>query len=129
MKPSAGLRRPRLWLAGWIALQAATLVVCLLPMPAVPVAMAHFDKIEHLAGYALLAAYTVMLFPARRARWRGLAVVFALGAAIEALQSLVPWRSNDALDLVANAAGIALGALVAATPLRGALAWCDARLP
>jgi len=126
---SPRLRRPRAWLAGWIALQVATLVVCLLPMPAVDVRLPHIDKLEHLAGYAVLGAYTVMLFESRRARLRGLAVVFALGMAIEALQSLVPWRGNDALDLVANGLGVLLGAAVAKTPLRGALAWLDARLP
>ena len=123
----ASLRRPRLWLGTWLALMALTVIVSLLPMPRVPVSIDHFDKVEHVAGYAVLAGYASMLFARRRAlAW---AAVFALGVAIEGLQTLVPWRSGgDVPDMLANAAGVMLGAAVAFTPLRGLLPWLDRRL-
>lgn len=55
-------RRPRFWLGAWVAMLGATVIVCLLPMPAIAPRIDHFDKIEHAVGYALLAAYAAMLF-------------------------------------------------------------------
>jgi VanZ family protein len=103
-------RRPRLWLAGWIALLVATVVVCVVPLPSAIHAPAQFDKLEHALGYVVLALYAANLFAqarARRAAWLGLLL---FGAAIEGLQALTPWRSADPLDLLANLGGIALGA-------------------
>ena len=123
----APLRRPRLWLGAWIAMLAATVVVSLLPMPSVPVHIENFDKIEHLVGYALLAAYASMLFAAPR--WPAWLAVFALGIVIEGLQTLVPWRSGgDVADMLANGVGVLAGAAVARTPLRHALAWFERRV-
>lgn len=118
-------RRPRLWLGAWAAMLAATVVVCLLPMPPIAPRIDHFDKIEHAVGYALLAAYAAMLFATRRGLLAACAGLVALGIAIEGLQALVPWRGADALDVVANTAGIAFGALLAP---RGVLQWLDRRL-
>lgn len=100
--------------AAWFVLMALTVIVSLMPMPEVPVSIDHFDKIEHGVGYAILAAIGVLVYPA----WRACLAVFVLGAAIEGLQLLVPWRSGgDVYDVLANTVGIAIGAL-AALPLR-----------
>lgn len=122
-------RHPRLWLRAWLAMLALTVVVSMLPMPDVPVDIAHGDKIEHFVGYALLAAYAAMLFEARRARARAYAAVVALGVAIEGLQTLVPWRSGgDLADMAANLLGVAAGSLAARTRLCHALQRIEARL-
>ena len=120
--------RPRLWLHLWFVLLALALLVSLAPMPEIEVPMAHFDKLEHLVGYAVLAAYAGMLFGTRRARGAGFGAVLALGVAIEGLQALVPWRSAEVLDLLANALGVTIGVAISATPLRHALQWLDTRL-
>ena len=122
-------RRPALWRGAWVAMIAATLIVCLVPMPPTTVSIEHFDKIEHLAGYFLLSAYAAMLFATRAALGRAMLGLLALGASIEVLQALLPWRSTDAFDMVANSIGVFAGALVAFTPLRGTLQWLDRRLP
>ena len=115
-------RRPRLWLRAWFAMMALTLVVCLLPMPTLPLTVVHGDKLEHFIGYALLSAYAGMLFEVVRMRRWAYAVLLALGALIEGLQTFVPWRSGgDLADMAANALGVAIGMIVASTPLRYAL--------
>jgi VanZ family protein len=106
--------RPRLWFAGWIALLVATVMVCLVPLPGAIRPPGQLDKLEHALGYVLLALYAANLFArarARRAAWLGLVL---LGAGIEGVQALIPWRSAEPLDLVANVGGIALGAALGA---------------
>ncbi len=115
--PLRPLRFTRCWLAGWIAALLATVAVCLLPMPAIAPSVDHVDKIEHALGFALLGAYAAMLFDGRHALLRAGAGLIAFGAAIELLQIGVPWRSGDPYDLIADAAGVAIGcSITAATP-------------
>lgn len=119
-------RRPRWWLGIWLCALAATLLICLLPMPAIALQIDDTDKLAHTLGHAALAAYAVMLFAPLRAVWLALAGLLVFGVAIELLQTLVPWRSGgDPLDMLANAIGTALGACMRLTPLRGALQWAD----
>lgn len=120
--------RPRLWLRLWWLLLAATLLVCLLPLPPVPAPVSHFDKLEHGLGYAVLSAYAAMLFASGRSVLLAALGLCLYGGAIEGLQSWVPWRSTDPLDAVFNALGAALGALLWFTPAAGTLQWVDRRL-
>lgn len=125
---TAGLRdfrRPRFWLGTWITMLAATVLVCLLPMPHSVPTVDHFDKFEHLAGYAILAAYAAMLFATPRARLRAGGMLILLGLALEGMQGWVPWRSADPLDAMANTVGVALGLLLAMTPASSALQRLD----
>lgn len=118
------LRWPRLWRALGAVLVLALVVVCLIPEPPDPVPMRQSDKLYHVAGYALLAGWSVQLF-APPALWPRLLALLVLGVALEGVQALLPWRSADVLDAVANAAGVGLGALLAATPLAHALQWFE----
>lgn len=122
-------RHPRLWLMLWWMLLALTLIVCLLPMPRLAPQVEHFDKFEHIAGHAALAAFAAMLYATRRALLKAGVGLLLLGLLIEALQALVPWRSADALDLLANAIGTLLGLALAMTPAARLLQWLDRRLP
>jgi VanZ family protein len=66
------------------------------------------DKIVHSLGYASLALIPPLLFSWRRM----LAVVFslsALGLLLEFAQKLVPGRTCDMADFLANNIGLALG--------------------
>jgi VanZ family protein len=121
-------RRPRLWLLLWIIALKLGLIVCLLPLPAIAVPSG-FDKIEHAVGYFLLAAYAVMLFARGRSLGFALLGLLAFGALVEALQALVPWRSAELMDWVANAIGVVLGAGLVFTPASAALQWVDRKLP
>jgi VanZ family protein len=110
-------RHPWVWLGIWCAALAATLFVCLVPLPAMDAPVLRFDKLHHALGHALLAAWAAMLFDRRRALLRACVGLLLFGLAIEGLQALLPWRSAELLDIAANALGVALGAAIAATPL------------
>jgi VanZ family protein len=121
------LRHARTWrLLARLGL-VATLLVSLAPLPDLGVRVEHGDKYEHLVWYfALTLWYAQLVAPRRALAWRALGL-FALGAAIEALQGLTAWRSADWRDLVANAAGIAIGLALGLTPARDWLARLEAR--
>ena len=123
------LRRPRLWLSLGVLLLALTMLVSLVPLPRLNLPLPGFsiDKLEHGLGYAVLAAYAAMLFaPGRALALAGVGLV-GYGLLIEGLQTLVPWRYGDLYDAAANTLGVALGLLLAATPLARALQWLDTR--
>ncbi len=70
-----------------------------------------WDKLDHLATFAVLALLAVGAFPGRRAAI-GLGLL-GYGVAIELIQAWVPGRSAEVGDAVADALGIALGMAVA----------------
>lgn len=121
-------RRPWLWLSLWALGWAMCIVLSLAPPPSLD-APPQSDKLGHLLAYFVLSAYAVTLF--RRFRTQvlaGLALV-ALGIGLEFAQALLTdTRSGDPRDALANALGVALGLVVAATPLARALQRIDARL-
>ncbi|HET6604685.1 MAG TPA: VanZ family protein [Xanthomonadaceae bacterium] len=114
--PTRALRWPRLWQAVG-ALGIATLViVCVIPEPPDPLPLASADKLYHVLGYALLAGWYVQLYERGAGLIQALLALLALGLVLEAVQALLPWRSAEAGDALANAAGVGLGGLLAATP-------------
>jgi len=68
------------------------------------------DKLLHLAAYVSFYLWGGVSFP--DARWRLPAVLLAYGVAIELLQSLTPYRTMSLADVVANALGLVLGAVL-----------------
>jgi VanZ family protein len=128
LSPLRDFHRPRLWLGVWLAAIAATLVLGVVPLPAIDAPVAHFDKIEHAVGYALLAASAACLFRPGRPLFGVLLALVALGIVIELLQALLPWRSAELMDALANAVGVAIGGALALTPLAGILQALDRRL-
>lgn len=94
----------------WALALAVVAVLSLLPRTALPEPVVS-DKIEHLCAYVVLGGLGGL---ASRGRPLGVFVaLFAFGAGLEALQTLVPGRFGDLADVLANAAGALLG-LVAA---------------
>lgn len=108
----------------WLLL-ASVLVAPGIPAP---LQLAHTDKLAHAAGFAVLAAYAVLL----RERWRALRdsllMLAAFGALLEGIQVLLPWRQGDWLDLAANWAGILVGSLLALSPWSDALVRLERRM-
>lgn len=130
MNPTAAstlnLRFERLWRGLGLFGLLAGLALSLLPIPPPPIELAYADKWQHLVGLALMMLYAGMLFPRQRLR-AGLGLLL-YGLGIELLQSLLPWRSAEWLDLLADASGIAVGLLLLNTPLRRLLSLLDALL-
>ncbi len=98
----------RLWLAiGW-AIVAAIVYGSVMHSPP-SLGFEQSDKLEHLGGYGLVMFWFCQLYRARRARL-GYALAFvALGVTLEFVQRWLGYRSFEVADMVADAAGVALG--------------------
>lgn len=109
---SAALARvpARLWVALFVAAQAALFVMALLPVPEHLVWVPFVDKIEHLASFFVLT--WLGLVAGVRPRWRLALLLVGLGVAIELAQALTSWRQGDVLDALADALGVGLGLLL-----------------
>lgn len=78
------------------------------------------DKLQHLFAFVALAASSALaMAPARRGNllwaqgWALAGVWLLYGALIEVMQAFIPGRQASWLDLLADAAGIALGLALA----------------
>lgn len=107
------LRWPRLWWALWLAGMAIGAYLSLragaLREPVVP----HLDKLLHAFGYGILAMLACGLFAPGHARRAALLWLLLFGGLLELAQGL--WSVNrlaDPWDLLANACGIGLAALL-----------------
>jgi VanZ family protein len=112
----------RLWLAiGW-AMVAAIVYGSVMHSPP-SLGFQQSDKLEHLGGYGLLMFWFCQLYRARCVRL-GYALGFAaLGIALEFVQGWLGYRDFEIADMIADAAGVALGwslALIFPTALPGA---------
>ncbi|MDQ7744355.1 VanZ family protein [Hydrogenophaga pseudoflava] len=74
-----------------------------------------WDKAQHAGGFLLLALLGGLAYPGPRGKV--LIGLLLYGALIEVAQSATGWRNGDLLDLLADAVGIWLGAVVLAIPL------------
>ncbi len=99
----------RRWRAVLVALLAASTWFAFAPHPpGVPIA--HGDKVEHVVGFAVLAAAAALSLRAGRRSTVAVAVgLAAYGAFIEVVQSWLPTRWGDVGDFAADVVGIALG--------------------
>lgn len=107
---SSPLLSPRLWRIVLALLFVVVTVLALVPKPPPQVDLG-WDKLNHIAAFAVLAAVADQAFARRRA-----AIALALlvyGVLIEVAQSFVPLRSADWRDVVGDAVGIAIGLAVA----------------
>ncbi|MGO4278146.1 MULTISPECIES: VanZ family protein [Cupriavidus] len=93
----------------------AVLVLSLLPL-SVPQPTTGWDKSNHLLAFGVLALLGVRAWAGRMAAV--LAGLMAYGVLIEWLQGMTATRSSDWHDLIADAAGLALGLLVHAALTR-----------
>lgn len=72
----------------------------------------HVDKLVHVSAFALLACLGWTASSRTWARTAALALLSATGALVEALQAVVPGRSANWTDWLADNVGIATGLLV-----------------
>jgi hypothetical protein len=115
------LRYPKVWSAlGWL-LVVGVIFGSLLPGGSLPMTLGVHDKLQHAAAYGFLTVWFTGFY--RRGLYFFIGVgLFALGVALDLLQSLTATRSLDWYDVVANFAGIATGLVVALWFLGG---WCQ----
>lgn len=99
-----------LWWSLGMVLLATIAALSLLPIRGPDLDLPNSDKLNHALAYSVLTLYFGQLVGAGWRR-RGAVVLglFAYGIGIEALQALLPPRSAELADLVANLVGIAIG--------------------
>ena len=72
-----------------------------------------WDKANHWLAFSTLAITACLAFPHARRRYAGVALgLLAFGVFIELVQSQIPSRSAEVLDVVADSFGIGAGLLV-----------------
>ena len=116
----------------WLICLLAIIVGSLLPAESAPMLaldkLAINDKVQHLLAYCFLA-----FLPAIHEGRRNLAVLLvmapALGVLLEFGQLYSPGRSFDVYDMVADAAGVIIGAAVGWALRRRFLHWTGGRSP
>ena len=74
-----------------------------------------WDKLNHFAVFALL---TVTSCVGYTSRWRVAAALLGYGIFIECVQALIPERTAEAADVLADAVGITIGLAVVVIFLR-----------
>lgn len=114
------LRFPKLWLGLGCLLLAGVCLGSLLPAQAV--GGLDNDKLTHFASYLVLTLWFGGLYGKPRNYLAIAATLIAFGAGLDLLQGLTETRHFDALDVIANAAGVGVG-LVACLVLIGG--WCQ----
>ena len=93
----------------WLAMVVAVVVVSLLPSTAPPGEFG-IDKVAHIAAYLVLTIIPAAVLPRTTAVRSVMLFLIAIGAGVELAQSYIPGRQGSAADMLANAAGIVLGA-------------------
>jgi VanZ family protein len=76
------------------------------------------DKLLHLLTFLLLSLWFAGQY-ARSAYWRLLLGLTTFGVLIEVGQGMIPYRSAEWMDLVADIAGIGIGLIIATAGLGG----------
>lgn len=104
----------RLSFSGYVAF---IVVLSVTPSNATPLGNVD-DKLAHVGAYVVMALLGVPLTSTTRGLQSMVFALVGVGAVIEALQALIPYRSASGWDLVANAMGVLLGALSWAVVMR-----------
>lgn len=121
------LRYLWLWRSVGHALILLSLAAALLPAPRGIGSVVLGDKLLHAAAFAFLMLWYAQLYAGRRDRLRCAVSLIGFGCLIELLQGLLPYRSADGWDLVADVAGVAIGFVLARTRLGQLLSGLEVR--
>ena len=119
------LRYSWLWLGIGVILVVFVIAGSL--APGVSIIGAGGDKLMHLVAYLTLAVWFGGIYRPARYPFLG-AGLLALGAAMEVAQGMLPYRSMEFADALANAAGVLAGIALCWTLLGSWCQWVEARL-
>jgi VanZ family protein len=104
---------PALTLGARIALALSLCVISWLALsPGSPAMPGQTDKLAHLAAFATLALLADGAFPLRPFGWAKILPLLAYGAALELIQTTLPYRFGSVADFAADAAGILIHGLL-----------------
>ncbi len=109
------LRARKLWLAvGW-ALVLFVIVISLVPNPPVGIPIEGGDKVGHVIAYGTLMCWFTNLYDTRGSRALFAIGFVLMGIALEFVQRETGYRTFEIADMVADAAGV-IGGWVLAPP-------------
>lgn len=115
------MRKAFLYKAAAIACAAVVLVLSVLPDMVPSTAQSNIDKLYHFAAYLVLGwlwagAFLNSAFFKTKGMPTAFAAAFAIsfifGMVVEIIQSYIPYRDAETLDLLANGAGALAGAVI-----------------
>ncbi len=122
------LRFPRLWLFGGLFVMGIVLFLTLAPVGRGAALWFLTDKMAHFLAFAALMLWFCGVFRLPVTPLVALGLL-AFGGLIEFLQGMLPYRSAEFRDLVADGAGIAAGWALAVIGLRHWTRWLESALP
>ena len=96
---------------GWV-LVGTIIWLSVTPRP-IELGVAHGDKLGHLLAYGSVMFWFCQLYPRRATRMACATGFIAMGVALEFVQLGLGYRSFEVADMAADAAGVAIGWLVA----------------
>jgi len=99
---------------GWSAL-AAIIVLSLISVSAPSLDIPQQDKWHHLIAYGGLMFWFALIYHDIKSRITFLVLFFTVSGGLEIIQSLLPHRQGDWIDLIANLTGLIIGLLISAS--------------
>lgn len=93
------------WRIAFFGCAMVVLVLALMPIEQLPPSTG-WDKSDHLLAFSVMGLLGLRAYPGSPLLC--MAALLAYGMAIEALQALVPYRSAEWLDVLADALGVLL---------------------
>ena len=116
-----------LWLTvGWFGV-GLTIYLSLTPY-APDIGVEQGDKMAHLFAYGTLMLWFAQLYANRGQRRMVAALLAALGVMLEFVQGQTGWREFSYVDMIADAAGVCLGWLLAPPRLPSLIGFAEAVL-
>jgi len=121
-------KRPGLWLGVWLLGWLLCVALSLIHPPQLDVQIPDGDKLGHFLAYALLSAWSVLIFAKPRSHWLAALLLVLLGIAMELAQgALTSDRMMDGRDALANSLGVLFGQLLALSRAQTLLQRLDLR--
>ena len=102
------LRYASWWLGIGVVMLLTVAALLLLPVSGPNVGPPYADKLVHMLVFCILMTWFAGIVQPGY-RWALFAALLLFGASMEALQSVVYWRSGEFLDLVFNLVGLIVG--------------------
>ena len=121
------LRFRKLWTLLGVGFVLLVVYLSLMPDPGRLVTPATMN-FGHVVAYGWLMLWFAQIHRAAAIRWRFALAFCLLGVALEYVQGMTGYRTFDYYDMLNDAVGVALGALLARTPLQNGLLTLEARL-
>jgi VanZ family protein len=127
-RPSVPLKFERLWMIVGIGFVLLVVYLSLTPDPP-DLGAPEGLKVGHLVAYGWLMMWFAQIYRTSGARLTLAAGFCVLGIVLEYLQGMTDYRGFEYSDMVINSAGVAVGFVLARTPLQNGLSMFEALLP